>query len=447
MNKRIYELVKSGVNEYTQTIEGEWSSNAALFEIFDNFLHTIKSDKKVAKSIGVELICVLQNNLMMENFNIGENSWGKEGVAFMIKFDGVLYTIRFKKFRDGDKMYYYVNINNTEEVKYSCDFIYKYLMFSALESSKLKGSYFSMPRGRFDWELKEREDRTFNDIFLPDEILEDLHLYVDIYKEADRILRYLKVGNPGVGKTEATLVLASELNKLGVTIIKTPICETLHQKVELANVLAPALIIFDDIDLSLGDRNKGSYSTLLGDFLDVLDGTDKLADNVGVIATTNAAHLLDLAAQSPGRFDKTLLFDDITRDNIKNIILKSLKSNFKITKGKIVEVYTNNRIINKFYDAGVSGSHIYNTVKMLKLRYDTLKIKDVTTDRIIKSIEGELKVIEKIRKVSVVKEKLDRGTGTVGFKAGFNRSNESKVETGWPEDEEVTETETKRDYE
>jgi DNA polymerase III delta prime subunit len=443
MNNRIYNLVKNEINDYTSTVEAEFSSNAALFEIFDNFLHTIKSNKKVSKDIGVELITVLQNNLMKDNFNIGENSWNKEGVAFIIKFDGVMYTLRFKKFRDGDKMHYFVNINNTEEVKYSCDFLYKYLMFSALESSKLKGSYFSMPRGRFDWDIKEREDRTFNDIFLPSEILEDLHLYVDIYKESDKILRYLKVGNPGVGKTEATLVLASELNKLGVTIIKTPICETLHQKVELANVLAPALIIFDDIDLSLGDRNKGAYSTLLGDFLDVLDGTDKLADNVGVIATTNAAHLLDLAAQRPGRFDKTLLFDDITRENIRDIILKSLKSNFNITKGKLIKVYTANKIVNKFYDAGVSGSHIYNAIKMLKLRYDTLKITDVTSDRIIKSIESELKVIDKIRKVSVVKEKLDRGSGSVGFKAGFTRSGNGNND--WPEDQEVTET--KRDYE
>ncbi len=443
MNKRIYDLVKSSINDYTSTIEVEFSSNAALFEIFDNFFHTIKSDKKVAKANGIEFVTVLQNNMMRDGFNIGENSWGKEGVSMMFKFDGVMYTMRFKKFRDGDKMFYYININNKTEVNYSDNFIYKYLMFCALETSNLKGSYFSMPRDAFNWDIKVREDRTFDDIFLPDEILEDLHLYVDIYKESDKILRYLKVGNPGVGKTEATLVLASELNKLGVTIIKTPICHTLHQKIELANVLAPALIILDDIDLSLGDRNKGAYSSLMGDFLDVMDGTDKLSKNVGVIATTNAAHLLDLAAQRPGRFDKTLLFDDITRQNIKDIILKSLKVNFNITKGPLLKLYGANKIVNKFYDAGVSGSHIFNAIKMLKLRYDTLKIKDITTDRIIKSIEGELKVIDKVRKTSFVKEKLDRSSDNVGFKTGFARL--KNVEVEWPDEDESTET--RRDYE
>ena len=44
-----------------------------LFEIFDNFLHTINSNKKVSKDVGIELITVLQNNLMKVNFNIGQN--------------------------------------------------------------------------------------------------------------------------------------------------------------------------------------------------------------------------------------------------------------------------------------------------------------------------------------------------------------------------------------
>jgi DNA polymerase III delta prime subunit len=414
MNKRIYEIIKTDINDYNDRINGEWASNSAIFNIFDNFFHTIKNTIRD----GIEFITPLNSNLMQDDFDITQNSWNKEGIGFLFKFDTVIYSIRFKQFRDGDRMLYQINIKCNEEVKYSGSFIYKYLLFCALETSKLKGAYFTMPRNIFDWDIKTVEERTFNDIFLPKEIIEDLHLYVDIFKESKRILRYLKVGNPGVGKTESTLVIASELNKLGVTIIKTNICEALHQKVELANVLAPSILILDDIDLSLGDRNKGAYSQLMGDFLDVMDGTDKLAKNVGVIATTNAAHLLDLAAQRPSRFDKTLLFDDITHDNIKNIILKSLKSNFNIIEGDVVKIYSDNRIVEKFHESGVSGSHIFNAIKMLKLRYDTLKIKDVTVDRIIDSISSELKTIDKIRKVSFLKEKYDRATGSVGFKSG-----------------------------
>jgi len=48
----------------------------------------------------------------------------------------------------------------------------------------------------------------------------------------------------------------------------------------------PKKIIFDDIDLSLGSRSRGAYSERLQDFLDVLDGTEKLLENVGMIAST-----------------------------------------------------------------------------------------------------------------------------------------------------------------
>jgi len=435
MNKRIYELTKNYINDYKSQIHHEISSNSAIFSIFNDFLHKIKGDPKVSKACGVKFNTALAGNLMDTDFDVNESSWNKEGIAFLLTFDKIDYTIRFKKFRDGHNMYYETVIKNNEEVNYSGEFIYKYLMFCALDCSKLKGSYFSMPRDSFSWDIKNVEVRTFDDIFLPKDILEDLHLYVDIYKEAGRVLRYLKVGNPGVGKTEAALVIASELNKMGVTIIKTPICKNLHEKVELANVLAPSVIILDDIDLSLGDRNKGSFSMLMGDFLDVMDGTDKLAKNVGVIATTNAAHLLDLAAQRPGRFDKTLLFDDITADNIKNIILKSLKNNFKIKSGPIVKLYTNKRIVSKFYDSGVSGAHVYNAISMLKLRYDTLKTKNVSVDMIIGSIESELKVIAKIRKVSYLKEKYDRSEQSIGFQSG-NSGDGDMLEAEMPMDEE-----------
>ena len=446
MNKKIYGILNNYVNSYTSTVGNEIDSNIAIFRIFDSFFQTIKNDKKLEKTSGIEVISGFVNNVLTNSYNVMENSFSTEGCSFLFKFDGVLYTIRFKKFRQGDQMYHQIYITSAMGVKYSSKFMYKYLLFNALETSNLKGAYFSMPRDQFSWDIKNIENRTFNDIYLPEEITLDLNLYVDIYKNHDRILRYLKVGNPGTCKTESTIVIANELNKLGVTIIKTPICRNLHDKVELANVLAPALIIFDDIDLSLGDRNKGAYSQLLGDFLDVLDGTDKLSDDVGVIATTNAAHLLDLAAQRPGRFDKTLLFDDINHENIKNIILKSLRNNFKLTKGKEVALYSDSKIVDKFYDAGVSGSHIYNGIKMLKLRYDTLKIPNITVAKIIKSIDSDIVTIQKIRKVSFLKEKFDRENGGIGFKRGSDVDDDEEVPEGLEVTEKQEENSIKRGY-
>lgn len=415
MNKKIYDILSSKINEYTSYVDTTFNSSNSSFEIIDSFFNTLKDDKKLQKSSGIHLIAILENNNLDDTISIVDQSSGGSGVSFLIKFDGAMYTVRFTSFKEMGEMKYYIHYCSEKAVKYSAKFLDKYILLSALEKSKLKGSYFTMPRNHFSWDIKDIEERSFDDIFLPDDIMDDLHLYVDIFEDSQKILRYLKVGNPGVGKTESTIIIANELNKMGVTIIKTPICETLHSKVELANLLAPALIIFDDIDLSLGDRNSGAYSTLLGDFLDVLDGTDKLSDDVGIIATTNAAHLLDLAAQRPGRFDKTLLFDNVTKDNILNIIKKSLKVNFDITEGNDFDIFTSDIVVDKFFTAAVSGAHVFNSIKMLKLRYNTLKITDVTTSKVIKSIESELAVIEKVRKTSFLKDKFDRSKPTMGF--------------------------------
>ena len=415
VNEKLYKLLENYVNNYTSYINANASSNGALFQIFETFFQNLRARTPVAKRCGVELDSIIIQNLPQITFYIPNDSFNKEGISFSFIFDEEKYFVRFMKYRDGDNMYYDITIKSENEVSYSFEFIYKYLLYNALEISNLKGSYINMPRDSFSWDIRTLEERTFDDIYLPTEITEDLKMYVKIYDKSGRILRYLKVGNPGVGKTESTIVLASELKKRGVTIIKTPICKLLHDKVELANVLSPALIICDDIDLSLGDRNKGAYSQLLGDFLDVLDGTDKLAKDVGIIATTNAAHLLDLAAQRPGRFDKTLLFDNITKDNIRRIILKSLRSNFKVTSGKEPILYTDPKIVTAFYDAGVTGSHVYNTIKMLKLKYDTLNEIVVSVPKIIEGINAELEVIKKVRKISYLKEKLERNTGSVGF--------------------------------
>lgn len=420
MNKKIYDILASKINAYDSYIDTSFSSSNSSFEIIDTFFNKLKNDKKLQKSTGINLIAILESNVLEDVIQINDQSSGAAGVTFLIKFDGVMYSIRFTRFKEMGEMkyYYYIQYNSEKAVKYSGEFMNKYLLFSALETSKLKGAYFSMPRNMFTWDIKPIEERSFDDIFLPEDILDDLHLYVDIYEDSGNILRYLKVGNPGVGKTESTIIIANELNKMGVTVIKTPICELLHTKVELANLLAPALIIFDDIDLSLGDRKSGAYSTLLGDFLDVLDGTDKLSEDVGIIATTNAAHLLDLAAQRPGRFDKTLLFDNVTKDNIKNIIKKSLKVNFDITEGTDFDIFTDDSIVDKFFTAAVSGAHVFNSIKMLKLRYNTLKIEDITVEKVLNSIDAELLVIKKVRETSFLKDKFDRSKPSMGFSMG-----------------------------
>ena len=208
MNKRIYKLLDNKINEFEIRVNSNMGgANDAIFKIFDTFFHIIDGDKEKAESLSVDLICPLYSNSICVDFNVSEDSFSSEGISFLFKFDGVLFTIQFKKYRDGANMKYNVKVKSNGQTKYSGEFIYNYLLYCALETSELKGSYFTMPRNKFSWDCKDIEKRSFDDIFLPNEIMDNLKLYVNIFKKSNKILRYLKVGNPGVGKTESTIVI------------------------------------------------------------------------------------------------------------------------------------------------------------------------------------------------------------------------------------------------
>jgi len=247
------------------------------------------------------------------------------------------------------------------------------------------------------WEKRTLERRDYGDIYLPKKTMEDLKLFTSLYEKKGEIMRYLFAGTPGTGKTESTLAISNILKNGGVTIIKTVVCDALKEKVELAELLAPSLIIFDDIDLSLGSRTKGGVSRSLGTFLDALDGTDKISAGVGIIATTNSIQLLDLAAQRPGRFDKIMSFDKITKENIRDIILKSLKFNFGIGKNHPATTkFADDKVVDLFYESKLTGSHVYIYTKQIMRKIETLEVKDYDAKWIIEEIEDELTTVRTI---------------------------------------------------
>ena len=203
-----------------------------------------------------------------------------------------------------------------------------------------------------------------------------------------------------------------------VTIIKTNICQIIKQKFELATILAPSIIILDDIDLYLGDRNRSGVSNLLGQFLDILDGVDKLPSNVGVIASTNAPHLIDLAAQRPGRFNKLLFFDELTKGNIKDIILKSLSSfskEFEKVSDGDVKQLSSERMVDFFFTSKSTGASIYEAIKNIKHKQDILG-GELNLESIVKELKFNSDMLDKKLRESIIKNKFG---GTQGDGIGF----------------------------
>jgi len=401
------------LNKFQSRFSFDANLNRPIFKILSDYFNILKENEGLQKKHGIKVIGLVRDNEFKDTINLYDN-FGKKDV--LLSYNGLFINLFFDVYKQSNEIHFYVCISSNEKTYIDGDLFYNKLWSHAVDVSDLKGGYFTMQRDEILWTKKKLEKRAFSDIYLPKSTIEDLKMYVASNTELGKMMRYLMVGNPGTGKTESTLVLANELNKLGVTIIKTPVCSMIKEKVELASLLAPSLIIFDDIDLSLGSRKSGAYSERLQDFLDVLDGTEKLMDNVGMIATTNSVALLDMAAQRPGRFDKVLSFDELTLDNIRNIILKSLKYNFNISAtSEVSKMFTDKKILKLLHDSKVTGAHIFNSIKMFKRRVDLLKIK-INADDVINELSKEIKTIEKIRKSEYLSDKLNGSDrGSIGF--------------------------------
>jgi hypothetical protein len=416
-------------NKFQSRLCIDFHLNRPIFKIFSDYFNILSEDVEMQKKHEIKIIGFLRDNEFRDNVNLYEG-YGQKNV--LVSCRGLVINMLFDTYKQNNEVTFYFYMSSNEKTYIDSEYLYKKIWSHAVDVSNLKGSYFSMNRDEILWDKKKMEKREFEDIFLPSSTIEDLKLYVATHTHASKLMRYLMVGSPGTGKTESTLVLANELNKLGVTIIKTPVCSMIKEKVELATLLAPSLIIFDDIDLSLGSRKTGVYSERLQDFLDVLDGTDKLMENVGMIATTNSVALLDMAAQRPGRFDKVLSFDELNSENIKNIILKSLKYNFKIMPtNSVAKVFVDSKIIKLFKDSKVTGAHIFNSVKMLKMRMDLLNIK-LELETILTEFSKDIKTIDKIRNSDYLSDKMNSSRSSVGFNSGSDDDDDDDDDEEFP---------------
>ncbi len=414
-DKMNFEQLKKDVlhevkNDYSARLNHNQQINTPMLKIIFDYFNVLNDRKKMQKEQGFSVRGFVDGrNNYVENLPERANGSLNFKVDLDYKDEFSIFVV-LSRFQVDGNWVSSISFTSNKSSYVNSEFIYKKIVYGALAHSNLKGSYFIMPYNELAWDKRTLEKRDYGDIYLPKEIMEDLKLFTGLFEKKGEIMRYLFAGTPGTGKTESTLAISNILKSHGVTIIKTVVCDALKEKIELAELLSPCLIIFDDLDLSLGSRNKGGFSRSLGTFLDALDGTDKISAGVGIIATTNSIDLLDLAAQRPGRFDKIMSFDTITKQNIKDIILKSLRHNFQYGKThKSAENFTDSRIIDLFYDSKLTGSHVFASVKMIMRKVDTLDIVDYDVDWIINEVEHELRTVNTIRNAHYLKDNTLKG--------------------------------------
>jgi ATP-dependent 26S proteasome regulatory subunit len=152
-----------------------------------------------------------------------------------------------------------------------------------------------------------------DDVVLPDGVLDGIRGHViGIGDHAERLLalgQHLKrgvllYGPPGTGKTLTVEHLLTETPGRTAILLQGGSLRFVAEAARLARAMAPAMLVFEDVDLVAMERGMfGGPQPLLFEILDALDGVGGDAD-IAFLLTTNRVDMLEPAlAQRPGRVD------------------------------------------------------------------------------------------------------------------------------------------------
>lgn len=159
----------------------------------------------------------------------------------------------------------------------------------------------------------KRPNVSADEVILPDGLLErisghvvDIGAHAHSLRENGQHLKrgVLLYGPPGTGKTLTVQHLLTATEGRTAILLQGGSLQYVAEAARLARAMAPALLVFEDIDLIAMERGMfGGPQPLLFEILDALDGVGEDAD-IAFLMTTNRADLLEPAlAARPGRVD------------------------------------------------------------------------------------------------------------------------------------------------
>jgi hypothetical protein len=154
-------------------------------------------------------------------------------------------------------------------------------------------------------------------IVLPEPVMEvvernvpGLLKYGDLLRRSGRATRHglLFHGAPGTGKTLMIRYLAHACPEHSIVLLTGRQMQLIRESCEVARLLAPSLIVLEDVDLVAEDRERNKCSALLHELLDEMDGLGPKAECIFLL-TTNRPEILEPALTArPGRIDQAIEF-------------------------------------------------------------------------------------------------------------------------------------------
>jgi ATP-dependent 26S proteasome regulatory subunit len=132
----------------------------------------------------------------------------------------------------------------------------------------------------------------------------------DVLRRSGRATRHglLFHGPPGTGKTLMLRYLAHACPDHTVILLTGRQLGLIRESCQIARLLAPALIILEDVDLVGEDRSRNNCPTILHELMDEMDGLSPKADCIFLLTTNRPEALEEALASRPGRVDQAVEF-------------------------------------------------------------------------------------------------------------------------------------------
>lgn len=175
----------------------------------------------------------------------------------------------------------------------------------------------------FEVEFHDLPDVARDDIVLPESVMQVIDRNVlgwlartAALRKAGQATRHgvLLHGPPGTGKSLVVKYLSGAARGVTVVLLTGRQLALVRESCRLARLLAPSLIVLEDVDLIATDREKSQDTTLLHDLMDEMDGLGPRSDVIFLLTTNRPAVVERALAARPGRVDQAIDFPLPDRD-------------------------------------------------------------------------------------------------------------------------------------
>lgn len=369
---------KAGTVNYSHHIE---DLNSFLNTLIKNYLYNLCYGKLKHSQIKVKKImgCINYFHPLLKPPNVCYDETTKlfrfdDLFLFAsIEYNGANYELTFKTvfiesqrtLRIAEKNQVYISGFSSIAV-YAKDLL-KLLKQESIRNSSIGNKIMTFTSSKYDGsdilsgiEIVELPSITLSNIFIPESKQHQIKRFIyeaRNFKKNRTALRYLLAGKPGTGKSNLITAIINEIKGEATVILCNGSELPIEEMFSFCKLFSPVILVIDDLDFLVSNRDTFSNNHTLGNFLNLLDGF--LPNEVFLLATTNSKQLIDSAASRPGRFSVVLDIAEIDHKNYLQLI-------YRETEDEKIISFFNEMTLAELKSKNVSGALLVNLIKQLE---------------------------------------------------------------------------------